>query len=147
MNLSKTITLISFIVIPFYAVAQNQPQIKIGNSGTPHNVNETGITETISIASLTKDGKLYITKDNKAYTIESFEISILPPTGNDIIGALAINTSRNTGNIDDLNNMPAIKKHRHDGTRIFIEQLTASCTDCGDMSTVKIKALSIRLKD
>lgn len=147
MALSKILAVLSCTIFSISAFAQNQPQIKIGNSGTPHDINETGITETISTASLTKDGKLYITKDNKAYTIESFEISILPPTGNDIIGPLTINTSRNAGNIDDLNHMPAINNHLHDGTHIFIEQLTASCTDCGDMSTVKIKALSIRLKD
>lgn len=147
MALPNILAALTCTIFSISASAQNQPQIKIGNGGTPHNVNEAGITEAISIGSLTKDGKLYITKDNKTYTIESFEISILPPTGNDIIGPLAINTSRGTENIDDLNNMPAINNHLHDGTRIFIEQLTASCADCGNMSTVKIKALSIRLKD
>ncbi|MEZ5016788.1 MAG: hypothetical protein R2800_07035 [Flavipsychrobacter sp.] len=143
----KIITLLFVAILPLIATAQNQPQIKIGTKGIPHGVNETGVAETISVASFAKDGTLHVTKDNKVYTIESFEISILPKKGNDLIGPLVLNATRGNGNISDLKNMPEIKNYKSDGTRIFIERLTASCADCTDMNTITVKAFSINLKE
>ncbi len=146
MTLSRIVAILICSIFSINAVAQNQPKIKIGTNGIPHGINEIGIAEAITVESFTKDGVLHITKENKAYTIESFEISILPPTGKDILGPLAINSSRAAGSIGNLNSMPEIKNHLQDGTRIFIEKLTASCVDCADMNTITVKAFSIKLK-
>lgn len=146
MKPNKIITLLSIAILPIIATAQDQPQIKIGSNGVPHGINETGVAETISIKDLNADPIIHITRDNKQYTIENFDIAVLPK-GGDVIGIFHMKRGSKTGNISNLKTAIGTDDYFRNSTRIFIENLTAICIKCTDMRAITVKAFSIKLED
>lgn len=114
--------------------------IRMGQSEKLHNIAAKGNTEKISAAKFKQDTQMYIVAPALPYALKSYEVSILLPTGTDLIGPFTVTADKQPGF------MNKYTEWLNAGARVFYDKIELYCEKCPDNKSVAATNLVLTLE-